>query len=199
MRGVRHSGHSGDVAQDMVQLNVHLHQRLLHVLDVRGCVLDHAFAMAKVRSQRRDLRSRTEARPQKPVRVQLLDPLGIVDVRLPPRHILRVPRVDKQDLEAFRLENLEDRNPVHACRLHRDGRHADTNQPVGEPLQITCERPKRPDWLRIGLPRHSDHVHRRADVDARCATMNLVELAIVRRSLLTLSCSHDGPLSLVTA
>jgi len=39
----------------MMELQVHLHERLLHVLDVRRRVLDQALAMAKVRAQRDDL------------------------------------------------------------------------------------------------------------------------------------------------
>jgi len=39
----------GDVRDHVVQLHVHLHERLLHVLNVRGGIVDQAFAMAQVR------------------------------------------------------------------------------------------------------------------------------------------------------
>jgi hypothetical protein len=34
----------------VVQLHVHLHERLLHVLDMRGGVLHQSLAMAQVRA-----------------------------------------------------------------------------------------------------------------------------------------------------
>ena len=45
-----HPGEPGDVAYDVVQLDVHLHERLLHVLDVRRPVVDQAFAVTQVRT-----------------------------------------------------------------------------------------------------------------------------------------------------
>jgi hypothetical protein len=40
------SGHTSDVRYDMMQLQVHLHQRFLHVLYVGCCVFHQAFAQA---------------------------------------------------------------------------------------------------------------------------------------------------------
>ena len=57
--------------------------------------------------------------------VELLQPLGIVHVGLAARDILDVARVHQQHLEAAGFEDLEDRNPVHARRLHGDRRDAD--------------------------------------------------------------------------
>jgi hypothetical protein len=33
-----HAGHAGDIGDNVVKLQVHLHQRLLHVVDMSGCV-----------------------------------------------------------------------------------------------------------------------------------------------------------------
>jgi hypothetical protein len=55
-----------------VQLHVHLHERLLHVLDVRGRILYEPFAMTQVRAQLGDSLAWTEAAPQQPVRMELL-------------------------------------------------------------------------------------------------------------------------------
>ena len=144
-----HPGRTRDVGHGMVQLQIHLHQRLLHVLNVRGRVLDEPLAQPQIGAQLDDRLAWTEAAAQQPVLVQLLEPLRVVDVRLPPRHLLDVARIDQHDLEAAGLEDLEDGNPVHARGLHRDGRDADGVQPVGERVQVATEGAERPDRRRV--------------------------------------------------
>jgi hypothetical protein len=107
-------GDSRDIRDDVVQLHVHLHERLLHVLNVRGRIVDQPLTMAQVRAQPHDAVARTETPAQQPVLMELLQPLRIVHVRLPPGDVLDVARVDQQHLEPARFENLKDRNPVHA-------------------------------------------------------------------------------------
>jgi len=46
-----HAGGASDVGDDVVQLQVHLHQRLLHVLDMGGRVVKQAFPLAKIIAQ----------------------------------------------------------------------------------------------------------------------------------------------------
>jgi hypothetical protein len=55
----------------MMQLDVHLHQRLLHVLDVRGGIVEQPLALSQVCAQRRQLALRPEAGPEQAVFVQL--------------------------------------------------------------------------------------------------------------------------------
>jgi hypothetical protein len=134
-----HARHAGDVRDDVVQLQIHLHQGLLHVLDVRGRVLEQSLAMPHVGAERNDLCPGAKAGTEQPVRVELLDPLRVVDVGLAARHVLRVARVDEHDLEPTRLEDLEQRDPVDTGRLHRDRVDAETDKPVGERDQIRGE------------------------------------------------------------
>ena len=65
-----------------------------------------------------------EAAAQQPQDVEVAEPLTIRDVALAAGDVLHVPRVDEDDVEAARLENLEDRNPVDAGGLHRHVRDA---------------------------------------------------------------------------
>jgi hypothetical protein len=44
-------GRAGDVGNDEVELQIHLGQCLLHVLDVRGRVLEQTLALAQVGAQ----------------------------------------------------------------------------------------------------------------------------------------------------
>jgi hypothetical protein len=42
-----HAGRTGDVGHHVMKLQVHLHQRLLHVLDVRGGIVQQSLALAQ--------------------------------------------------------------------------------------------------------------------------------------------------------
>ena len=113
-------GGAGDVGDDVMELNVHLGQRLLHMLDVRGRVLKKALALTHVGSQLRNLSFGSKAGPQQSKRMEPLQPLGIADIGLAPRHVLGVTRVDKKHGEPPFIEKLENRNPVDAGRFHDD-------------------------------------------------------------------------------
>ena len=123
----------------MVQLHVHLHERLLHVLDVRGGVLHQPLPMAQVRAQPDHGVAGPEAAAEQAILMELLQPLRIVHVGLAARDMLDVAGVHQQHLEAPRFEDLEDRDPVHAGRLHGDRRDAGRREPIGQVVEITAE------------------------------------------------------------
>ena len=70
------AGGAGDVGNDVMELNVHLGQRLLHMLDVRGRVLKKTLALTHVGSQHRNLSFGSKAGPQQSKRMEPLQPLG---------------------------------------------------------------------------------------------------------------------------
>ncbi len=41
-----HAGDAGDVCYHVVELQIHLRQRFLHVLDVRGSLIQQTFTLA---------------------------------------------------------------------------------------------------------------------------------------------------------
>jgi hypothetical protein len=47
------------------------------------------------------------------------EPLAFLHVGLPPRHVFGVLRVDQHHLDAMLFENVVQRDPIHARRLHR--------------------------------------------------------------------------------
>jgi hypothetical protein len=100
------------------------------------------------------------------MRMELLQPLRIVHVRLAARDVLDGAGVDQQHLEAVGLQELEHGDPVHACRFHRHGGDADLRQPVGQVLEIAAERPERAHRLVVPFLGHGDDMKRRAHVDA---------------------------------
>ena len=70
------------------------------------------------------------------------------------------------ELEATLLEDLEERDPVDACRLHGDGLDAAHVEPVSERVKVRREAPELAHRLIVAIFRHRDPVAGRADVDA---------------------------------
>lgn len=65
-------GGPGDVGNDHVQLQIHLHESLLHAIHHRARALDQGVAVPQVGTKRRDLGGRSEAPAEKADAVQLL-------------------------------------------------------------------------------------------------------------------------------
>jgi hypothetical protein len=72
-----HAGRAGDVADDIVELEVHLDEGLLHAPDMGRRTLNELLAVPKIRTQRGDLRIGPKAPAKQTDAVQLLDPLAI--------------------------------------------------------------------------------------------------------------------------
>ena len=87
-------------------------------------------ALAPVRPHDANLGGRVKRVAEQAVGVELQQPLALLHVALAPGEILGVPRVHQIDLKAPSVEDLVQRNPVDAGRLHRDGGHAALLQPV---------------------------------------------------------------------
>ena len=68
--------------------------------------------------------------------------------------------------EAARVEQLEQRNPVHAGGLHRYGVHAALAEPVGQALEVGGEAGELAHRLVVPVGRHGHEVRGAADVDA---------------------------------
>jgi hypothetical protein len=70
---------------------------------------------------------------------QLAEPLGVPDVGLATGHVLDVLGVDEPELEVV-LEQVVDRLPVDAGRLHRDVGDAEPLEPVAQRQQLAGHR-----------------------------------------------------------
>ncbi len=152
----RHSGHTGDIADHVVQLQVHLIQSFLHVLDVTRSHLHQAVPMPKDRTHRADRLFRPERSAQQTYRMQILQPLTVGNIRFASGHILHVTCVDQQDGETLRLQDLKKRDPVDACRFHRHRLNLTAFQPVRSGVQVARERREMPYRLWIMIHRHGD-------------------------------------------
>ncbi len=163
----RESGHPGDVADHVMQLQIHLVQRLLHALDMRRGRLDQALTMPEQRAQTADVLRRPKRGGQQAACVQILQPLAVGDVRLPTGHVFHVVRVDEAHLKPARFEDLEERDPEHAGRLHRDCADTAGFEPVGERVEILRKRLELTNrsGIAFGVDCHVDTAG--TDVDAR--------------------------------
>ncbi len=83
---------STPIYNHVLQLNIHPHQRLLHVLDVRGRIVQQALALAQVGPQRRQFALGPKARAHQPILMQPPQPLRIADIGLATRHVLGIAR-----------------------------------------------------------------------------------------------------------
>jgi hypothetical protein len=98
-------------------------------------------------------------------RMQILNPLTVRDIALATRYILHVLRIHKKYLEASRLEDLIERNPVHSGGFHRYRSNTAELQPVGQFVQVSCEGAERSHRLLGTLRRNGDEDLFSTDVD----------------------------------
>ena len=161
------AGDAGEVAEDVVELEVHLIQGLLHVLGVGGRLLHQALAVPEEGPDGTDRLGRAEGGAEEADGVQVLEPLAVLDVGLPAGDVLDMARVDQADLEAARLQDLVQGDPVHAGGLHGHGGDAALREPVREGVQVRREGPEAPDGLRVAVERHAHVELGGPDVDAR--------------------------------
>src|SRR5260370_31015787 len=90
---------SGDVAEQVVELQVHLTERFLHVQNVLRSHLQKAATVPPQGTNGTDRFWWPEAGPQQPYRVQILDPLAVGYIALASRDALQIVRVDQINFE----------------------------------------------------------------------------------------------------
>jgi hypothetical protein len=67
-----HAGCAGDIRDHMMDLQIHLSECFLHMLDVGGCVVQQSLTLAQIGAQRSDSTLRPEAASQQAELVQTL-------------------------------------------------------------------------------------------------------------------------------
>ncbi len=172
-----HPGGTSDIADNVLELDVHLRQSLLHMLDVVGGVGDQHRALAQVAAQHADLVIGPEGAREQPKGVKLLDPLTVHHVTLAAGNTLQTVGIDEQNLEAVLLEDLEQRDPVDTCRLHRDRLDAVIFQMPGQLVEILGEGTELLDGL-FPPPRGQGHpVFGGSHIDAGGIEIDLLKLS----------------------
>src|SRR5260370_24622803 len=125
---------------------------------------------------------RPEAGLQQSHRMQILNPLAVRHVTFAARNIRCVLRIYKKYLEATRLKNLIERNPIYAGRLHRHCLHPALLQPAGQFVQVAGKRPERSHRIRVTLCRDCDKDLFSAYIHARRIRMHHLQHPATRLS-----------------
>ena len=126
-----HPRASRDIGDHERQLEVHLHERFLHPLDLGARPLHESGAVAKVGTEDHDGIRRPKAPAQQAHEMEISNPLAVRHIALPARYVLDVAGIHEADLQASGLQDLEDWDPVNARGFHGDARHATRLEPVG--------------------------------------------------------------------
>src|SRR5216684_7094446 len=121
--------------------------------------------------------------------MQILQPLAVGNIGLAPRNILYVMGVDQEDGESPRLQDLKQRDPVHARALHRYRLDVAPFQPVRRGVQVFREGRETPHRLRISIPRHRDIDLRRPDIYPRSIRVSGMTTGTLPSSGGSLGCS----------
>lgn len=101
------TGGSGQIADDVVNLQVHLVQGLLHVLEMKSGHLNEVVTMAPQRTHSADLIVRTEGAAQESDGMKVLYPLAILNISFSTRHVLDVMGINQAHVELAFLQDLE--------------------------------------------------------------------------------------------
>ena len=175
------SAYSQNVADHRVELDVGLFERLLDPLDMAGLLAGQLLACAQQRTQFLGRLVRNEARPDQPAGQQIGDPCRVVHVGLSAGHVLDVRRIGDDQLECAVAQDVPDRLPVDAGRLHRHVRAARCRQPVQQRLKAgrrCLERPALALDLSLRHDPHTGNDLRLVDVQAGNPLMHDFHLSL---------------------
>jgi hypothetical protein len=95
---------------------------------------------------------------EQPVGHELLQPLAVQHIGLAPRDVLHMTRIDQKNREAARLQQLVQRDPVHAGGFHGDGVDAAGLEPIGDGVQVDREARKLAHRFIVAIRRHGHKV-----------------------------------------
>ncbi len=98
------AGDAGEITDDEVQLDIHLVEGLLHLLDVAAGVLHQRESPPQVAAELTDEVGRAKRRRQQAAGVQPADPLAVEAVGLGPAGAPGLPGVEQTDGQAAALE-----------------------------------------------------------------------------------------------
>jgi len=171
-------GDAGEIADDVLDLQVHLGECFLEVLHMAAGIAGEVGPMAQEGAHGTDLFGRPKAGAQQADRVQILDPLAVADVGLAAGEIFTVPGIDQTDFQTGGFENLKDRNPINAGGLHGHGLHAALEQPIAQGEQVIGEGGEGADRVGIGVA-GDGHLHLRGtDVNPGGMRMERGQLSV---------------------
>lgn len=160
------AGDAGDIADDVMQLEIHLLEGFLDVEHVPGGGAGVVVAQAQIGTQDTDVIAGAEGGGEQTVGVELLQPLAIAQVGFAAGEVFDVAGIDEFDGQAGALQDLEEGNPIDAGGFHDDSVNATSFEPVGQGVEVGGEGGENAHRLPVAILRHADVMFGGADVDA---------------------------------
>ena len=108
----------GNIANDIMQLEVHLGEGFLHEQHLARGALELVVAVAQDTANGTNGLRRPKRSSEQSHTVEVLQPLAILDVGFAPRHPFDMAGVDQANFQTPALQDLEKGDPVNSCRFH---------------------------------------------------------------------------------
>ena len=112
---------SVDVAEDMLELEVHFGEGFLDELELFCRIANHLCAVAHEETQGHDPERGAEGFAEQPGGMELLEPLGVADVGLLARNAFHMASVDQIHLDTRFGQDIVKGDPVVAGAFHGGG------------------------------------------------------------------------------
>ena len=145
------AGDAGEITDDIVDLEVHLGEGFLDVLDMAAGITGEGGPMPEEGAHGANLFGGPKAGAQQTDRVQILKPLAVTDVGFATGEIFAVAGIDQTDFQAGGFEDLEEGNPIDAGGFHGDSFDATFQQPIAQGVEIVGEGGEGADGFGIGV------------------------------------------------
>jgi hypothetical protein len=188
------AGNAGEIADDVVELNIHLGERLVEEADLIGGTTEEPIAMAEDGADGTNDFGRAKAGAEKTDGMEILEPLAILDVRFTAGQIFAMAGVDQTDLDPGGFEDLEEGDPVNAGGFHGDGGDATGFEPVAELEQGIGEGLEGTNGVGIGTGGNGDPDFASPDINAGGVGVKGGELDVDFFICLFVARSHKLPL-----
>ena len=98
-----------------MQLQVHVRESFLHVLNMRRGIIEMTLPQPQIATQSRNLTIWVKAGSKQPTGMESLNPLCVIHIGFASRHRTGITRIGEYDLKAVRFQYFVNRNPVNAC------------------------------------------------------------------------------------
>ena len=163
-----HAGHTGRLAEHLVELEIHHFQRLVHPQYLFGGSSSKCCTMPPISTHFRNLLGRKEATLQQAKSMQLAKPPAIPYIGLATRDVLGMAGIDQANVKAGIHQYLVGRDPIDTCRFHDYVADTAIFQPGSHRMEVDCEAAKRADRLLVAVLTHRNLMGFRTDVDSGC-------------------------------